>query len=75
MRDAAPALGTLLRGLGQVLLSPLCNHWGNGRDAEFGCLLNGPLHAIKLVHRQYQRDRQRRVGLHFGNQVEANFVG
>jgi hypothetical protein len=73
MRDAPPALGALLRGLGQVLLRPPRDHRRNRGNAQFGGLLDGPLHAIELVDGHHQRNGQRGIGLEFGDQVEANF--
>ncbi len=75
MRDAPPALGALLRGLGQMLLGPPRNHRRHRGHAQLGGLLDGPLHAIELVHGQYQRDRQRGIGLQLGDQIEADLVG
>ena len=74
MRDAAPALGTLFGGLGQMLLSAARNHGRQSGDAEFGGFLDGPLHAIELVNRHDQRDGQRGIGCKLGQQVEANLV-
>ena len=42
MRDAAPALRSLVCGLGQVLLSALRNNRGHGGDAELGRFLKWP---------------------------------
>ncbi len=75
MRNAPPALRTLLRGLRQVLLRAPRNHRDHRGHAQLCRLLNRPLHAIEFVHGNHQRDRQRGVGLQFGNQVEADFGG
>jgi hypothetical protein len=40
-------------------------------DAKLGRLLNGPLHVIELVDRHDQRQGQRGIGLHLGDEIEA----
>ena len=74
VRDAAPALGALLRSLGQVLF---CSPRDDRRDrgnAELGGFLDCPLHAIELVDGEDQRDGQRGIGFELGGQVEADFA-
>jgi hypothetical protein len=49
VRDAAPALDALLRGLRQMLLSPRAITGAMAATPSFGGFLDGPLHAIELV--------------------------
>ena len=72
MGDASPALRTLLRGLGQMLLGPPRNHRRHRRDAKLSGFFDGPLHAIELVDGHYQRNGQCGIGLKLGDQVEAD---
>jgi hypothetical protein len=74
MPDPPPTLDALFGGLGKMLLCTLRNDRSDGGNAQFSCLLDCPLHAIKLEDRHYERNGQRGIGLNFGNQIEANFV-
>jgi hypothetical protein len=47
---------------------------GDCGDAQLGGFFDGPLHAIELVDGHHQSNRQRGVGIEFGNKVEAYFA-
>ena len=75
MHDAPPARGALQGGLGQMLFRAPRNHRRYRGNAQLGSFLDGPLHVIELVDGHHQRDGHRRIGLQFGDQIEADLIG
>ena len=62
VRNAPPPLRALRRSLCQMLFGAPRDHRRDRRNAKFGRFFDGPLHAIELVDRHYQRNGQCRVG-------------
>ena len=53
---AAPALGSLGGGLGEVLLGTAAEDGGDAGDAQLGGLLDGPLHVVELEDGEQEMD-------------------
>jgi len=72
--DATPAFGSLERSLGEVFFGAAGEDGRDAGDAEFGGLLDGPLHVIELEDGEEEMEGKGGVGGELFVEEEVDFL-